>query len=60
MGYNLGSKTLAIGLLALCDGDPFRAKRVWKRIQYEEPEGFSDALELVMAALIEEPAETNE
>jgi hypothetical protein len=54
MGYNIGGKSAAIGLLALTHGDKARAKRIWARLQYQDPQGVEDALDMVEEAVQQE------
>jgi hypothetical protein len=60
MGYNLGGKAAALGLMALADGDRAKAERIWRRIRNADPMGIDEALDLVEAALAEEEDESSE
>ena len=51
MGYNIGGKAVAIGLLALTGGDRVRADAVWMRLRNEDPYDVAEALDLVEGAL---------
>jgi hypothetical protein len=54
MGYNIGAKGVAIGLLALAHGDKARAKRVWSRLRFQDPGGVDEALDMVEDAIRQE------
>lgn len=51
MGYNLGAKSAAIGLLALTGGNRAEAERIWTEIEYADPADIGQALDLIEAAL---------
>jgi hypothetical protein len=59
MGYNIGAKGVAIGLLALTNGDRDRAEAVWDRVAFLDPVDVSQALDFVEEALGAEPAKTS-
>ncbi|HEY9310270.1 MAG TPA: hypothetical protein VIP82_20900 [Microbacterium sp.] len=58
MGYNIGAKGVAIGLLALTGGDRQEADRVWKEIRYGDPRDVAEALDMVEAAIAAKSEDT--
>jgi len=51
MGYNIGAKGVAVGLLALTGNDIEEAKRIWSLLAYEDPRDVEEAMEAVQRAL---------
>ena len=47
MGYNLGGKAGALGLLAITNGDVEKAQEIWALIAYSDPMTMDEALVLV-------------
>jgi len=51
MGYNLGGKAAALGLLAITNGDVEKAKEVWELIAYADPMTMDESLDIVDGAV---------
>lgn len=47
MGYSLGSKTLAISLMALTGGDKAKADRLWADLGHLYADGWDDVWQFV-------------